>query len=183
MIVVVTMPGALGSSGNKGSIVRPRVKEAARDVGVDPFFLREDDPTSKEARGFVKRCDRLGNRLLLVGKSLGGSRVILKVLKRVFRSFEHYDKVALLTVDPYGLFYGHGRIRDTIKLPKSLVEGNFKAINLYQRNGGLEGAWVKGAVNQEVSEFPDGRKVSHMTIVDHPDVVRSARDLFIWLVT
>jgi hypothetical protein len=120
---------------------------------------------------------------MLCGKSFGGVKVTEWVLKKIYREFGGYRKVVLFTVDAYGAGFGKDRRKPYMKLPRELVDGNFKAINLYQRNGGMEGAIVKGAMNLKVSRFPNGKKVTHMNIVDHPFVEMYARSLLVWLST
>ena len=183
MIYVVTMPGAMASIGAKGSFIRSDIKAAVHDLGLKVRFLRDRRPSTKEARKFVRVHDRSNHTLLLCGKSFGGVKVTEWVLKKVYEEFGGYRKVALLTVDAYGSGFGKDRRKPTIKLPRDLVLGNFKAINLYQRNGGMEGAIVKGAMNHKISRFPGGKKVTHMSIVDHPFVEMYARSLLVWLTT
>jgi hypothetical protein len=184
MIYVVTMPGALSCLGDSGSFIRPDIKAAALDLGLRIRIIEDRTPTTSHARKFVRTHDRSNHTLLLCGKSYGAVKVTEWVLKKVYQEFGGYRKLALFTVDAYGAGFGKDRRKLWIKLPKSLRESeNFKAINLYQRNGGMEGALVLGARNIEVSRFPDGKKVTHMNIVDHPDVEGYARSLLIWLAT
>lgn len=184
MIYVLTMPGALGLLGASGSFIRPDIKAAARSLGLRIRLMSDRTPTLAGARKFVRRGDRRTNSLLLCGKSMGGAKVIERVLKKTYQEFGGYKKLALLTVDPFGLLYGHKQAKGNFNLPKSLTQSeNFHAINLYQRNSGMQGALVWGALNLQLRSHPDGSKVTHMNIVDHPEIAQHARNLLVWLST
>ena len=184
MIYVVTMPGALGALKNKGSFIRPDVQAAAWDLHITTRFMNNENPTSPQARTFARKGDRRGRALLLCGKSMGGIKVTEYVLKRVWQEFGGYDKLAHYTVDAYGMGYGKGQVRGNLELPGDLVRNKdyFKAINLYQRSRGFEGALVHGAENHKLDRFPDGKKVDHMNIVEHPAIEEYAKVLLEWLV-
>lgn len=116
--------------------------------------------------------------LLLTGKSFGGVRITRDVLAKLKRL--RYGRAALLTIDPYGK--GYSRRRRHITLPKWWDQDPYlKAVNFCQNSKGLRGAFVNGAENIKLSAFPDGRPVSHMNIVDHPDIEAKALTLVSWL--
>lgn len=195
-LCILTMPGAFGNSSNyspvNGSFIRPRIVEEARSLGITATFFHDRDPTRRQAREFIHQNNRPENSILIAGKSIGGVKIYVKVLDEIEVDLV-YEKVAVISVDPYGYGYGYQRPREEIVFPAwPLAETppeNIKVVNFHHRNGGFEGATVVAPTNSDINienvlldrhskDFVydgttivrEGEEVKHMNMVFHENV-------------
>lgn len=185
-IYILTMPGLRASTNHPGSFLRPTVIKPVLDM---PEFQDESirlllnaDPSVDDGIKFCYEHNVKGNSLLLAGKSYGAAEVTVEVLKKVISKIGRYDRIGLFTVDLYGYRFRHRKSTMFKAVPLDnwvfyKERPNFKATNIYHRNGGIEGALVNEAKNVQIDDFD----VNHMNIVAHKTVKQEFEILLRWL--
>jgi len=175
-VFVATMPGALHLSfGTGGSDPRELVEQVLENWFEDAEpdvvtaaglieFQSNDTPSPGQVRSFAtaKKRNKAANAFVLVGKSYGGIKAILKVMKYrnddgLFHRALRYGRVGLFIVDPFGSGYGRrmsGRPKRRgalISLPlalRSRMSGDgFRGQCFFQLNGWPIGAMVRYVPN------------------------------------
>lgn len=184
---ICTMPGFRSSSNHAGAFLRPMVIDPVlsspefRSVNIQ--MLRDRDPSINEGIAFCQYHDAVGNQLLLAGKSYGAADITVEVLHDVLRDITLYDRIGLFTVDLWGHRYRNRKhpMYNTVPVRHWFTPARWKDVrctNVYQRNGGPEGALVLGAKNVEVPT----PSINHSNIVTSPIVVAEFVSLLRWAV-
>lgn len=151
-----------------------------RDANIR--LLSDADPSVNDGIQFCYEHDVKGNSLLLAGKSYGAADITIEVLQETAKDLLRYDRIGLFTIDLYGHRYRHRRNPDfnTVPVANWFLEWQrkrFLAINIYHRNGGVEGALIEGAKNVRIADLA----INHMNIVTHETVKQEFEALLRWI--
>lgn len=188
---IIAYPGAFasGKRGAPGSHIERNVSSVIGNLTDDQlkrvhfynYKNKDMDPTTRGGVRYIQENANKNNTLLLIGKSLGGAKILKRLVKKRYRYLEQYSRVGIITVDFYGLGYGYRWWRkEEFKMPRTIKYSDTEFIfkNYYQRCGrGIQGGIVGNRyfahnilLDKMPAMHPYGSIVNHSNIIEHPDI-------------